>query len=134
MRNLEAGVSNFTGFLTENRAQEPLFWGEFGFALWGDLSDEDVTGANFGTDTDNSTVIEVGKDVVGEIRDVTRNLFWTELGIPGIDLVDVNVDRRQHIVFHKPLRQDDCVFEVVALPRHECDEEVLSESEFAMVG
>ena len=134
MRNLEAGVSNFASFLTEDRTQEPLFWGEFGFTFWCDLSDEDITRANFGTDADNSTIIEVGEDVVGEIRDVTRDLFWSELGVTSVDLVDVNVNRRQHIVFHKPLRQDDGVLEVIALPRHECDEEVLSESEFTTVG
>ena len=63
MRNLEAGVSNFASFLTEDRTQEPLFWGEFGFTFWRDFSDEDVTRANLGTDADNSTVIEVGVDV-----------------------------------------------------------------------
>ena len=44
------------------------------------------------------------------------------------------MDRRQHVVLHEPFAQDDRVFEVVALPRHERHEQVLAQREFAVIG
>ena len=46
----------------------------------------------------------------------------------------VDVDRRQHVVAHEALGQDDGVLEVVALPRHQGDEEVLAEGQLTGVG
>jgi len=45
-----------------------------------------------------------------------------------------HVDAREHVFFHETLGDDDGVFVVVALPRHERDEEVLAERELALVG
>src|SRR4029077_19634776 len=38
------------------------------------------------------------------------------------------------IRFHQPFADDNCVFEVVPAPRHECDQYILSECEFAVIG
>ncbi len=45
-----------------------------------------------------------------------------------------DVDRREDVVLHKALRDDDGVLEVVSLPRHERHEQVLAQGQFTMVG
>ena len=57
-----------------------------------------------------------------------------ELGVAGIDFVLVDVDRREHVVLHQALAEDDGVFEVVALPRHQGHEQVLAQGQLAVIG
>ena len=46
----------------------------------------------------------------------------------------VDVDRGQHVVLDETLAEDDGVLEVVALPRHQGDEQVLAERQLAVIG
>ena len=131
---LSAGVADLAGLLTEDGPQEALLGGELGLALGRDLADEHVAGADLGADADDAPLVEVLQDLLGEVRDVPGDLLGAELGVAGVDLVLVDVDRREHVVAHDPLAEDDGVLEVVALPRHEGDEEVLAEGELAAVG
>ena len=132
--HLEAGVADFAGLLTEDGAQQALFGGQLGLALRRDLADEDVARADFGADADDAAVVEVGEDVVAQVRDVPADLFRSELRVTGVDLVLLDVDRGQHVVLDEAFGEDDRVLEVVALPRHERHEQVLAEGEFAEVG
>ena len=74
------------------------------------------------------------EDVVGEVGDVPADLLRAELGVAGVDLVLVDVDRREHVVLDQPLAEDDRVLEVVALPRHQRDEQVLAQRQLAVIG
>ena len=132
--HLEAGVAHLAGLLTEDGAQEALLRGELGLALRGDLADEHVAGADLGADADDAPLVEVLEDLLGEVGDVPGDLLRAELGVAGVDLVLVDVDRREHVVLHQALREDDGVLEVVALPRHEGDEQVLAQRQLAVVG
>ena len=67
------------------------------------------------------------------VRDVAGDLLVAQLRGAGVDLVLLDVDRRQDVVLHEALREDDRVLEVVALPGHEGDHAVLAERELAMV-
>jgi hypothetical protein len=134
VRNLQRCVAHFAGLLTEDRAEQALLRRELGLTLRGDLADQHVAGADLGTDADDAAVVEIAKDVVTQVGDVTRDLLGTQLGVAGVDLVLVDVDRGEHVVFDQTLAQDDGVLEVVALPRHQGDQQVLAESQFAMVG
>src|SRR3712207_7487619 len=53
---------------------------------------------------------------------------------PYTTLFRSDVDRGQDVVLHEALRQDDRVLVVVALPRHEGDEQVLAQRHLALVG
>src|ERR1019366_1317122 len=130
--NLERGVAHFARLLTEDRAQQSLFGRLLGLTLRRDLADEDVAGLDFGADAHDAEVVQVREDVVGQVRDVASDLLGTELGVASVDLVLLHVDRRQHVVTHETLVQDDGVFVVVALPRHVGDEQVLAERELAV--
>ena len=91
-------------------------------------------GVHLGADADDAALVEVGEDLVGEVRDVPGDLLGTELGVAGVDLVLFDVDRGEDVVADEPLGQDDGVLVVVALPRHEGDEQVLAERELTVVG
>ncbi len=131
VRHLQAGVADLARLLAEDRAQQALLRRELGLALGRDLADEDVARADLGADADDAALVEVLQDVLGQVRDVARDLLGAQLRVAGVDLVLLDVDRREHVVLHEALRQDDRVLEVVALPRHECDEQVLAERELA---
>ena len=101
--HLQRRVADLTGLLTEDRAQQALLRRELGLALGRDLADEDVAGADLGADADDAALVEVLEDVLGEVRDVARDLLGAELGVAGVDLVLLDVDRREHVVLHEAL-------------------------------
>ena len=107
---------------------------QLGLALRRDLADEDVAGADLGADADDAALVEVGEQVGADVGEVTGDLLLAELRVAGVDLVLLDVDRGERVVLHQVLAQDDRVLEVVALPRHERDEEVLAERELAVLG
>src|SRR5690606_33497842 len=134
VRHLQRGVTDLTGLLAEDRAQQALLGGQLGLTLGRDLADEDVTGDDLGTDADDAALVEVGEDLLGDVRDVPGDLLGAQLGVPGVDLVLLDVDRGEDVVLHGAPRQDDRVLVVVALPRHERDEQVLAERHLAVLG
>ena len=134
VRHLERGVADLAGLLAEDGAQQALLGRELGLALGRDLADQHVAGVDLGADAHDAPLVEVLQDVLGQVGDVARDLFGPELGVAGVDLVLVDVDRGEHVVAHEALGQDDGVLEVVALPRHERREQVLPERQLAVVG
>ena len=92
MWNLEAGVANFTSLLTEDCAQQALFWCQFGFTLRSDFSNEHITRTNFGAYANDSAVVEVGKDVVAQVWNVASDFFWSKLGVTSVNFVFLDVN------------------------------------------
>ena len=99
-----------------------------------DLADQDVARLHLGADPDDAALVEVGQHLLGDVRDVPGDLLGAQLGVAGVDLVLLDVDRRQHVVLHQALREDDRVLVVVALPRHDRDEQVLAQRHLAVLG
>ncbi|OQA69359.1 MAG: hypothetical protein BWY37_00820 [Firmicutes bacterium ADurb.Bin262] len=86
---------------------------------------------HFGADVDDARLVEVAQRFLADVRDVAGDFFRTELGIAGGDFELFDVDRGEHVVFDDAFADQDRVFEVVAVPRHERDEDVAAEREFA---
>src|SRR3954469_11928184 len=131
--NLQRGVAHLAALLVEDRAQQALLGRQLGLALGRDLADQDVAGTDLGADADDAALVEVGQQLRAHVREVTRDLLLAELGVAGVDLVLLDVDRGEDVVLHQVLAEDDRVLEVVALPRHERDEQVLAERELAVL-
>src|SRR3954469_2511350 len=131
--NLQRGVAHLAALLVEDRAQQALLGRQLGLALRRDLADEDVAGPDLGADADDAALVEVGEQLRAHIGEVTGDLLLAELGVAGVDLVLLDVDRGEDVVLHQVLAEDDRVLEVVALPRHERDEQVLAERELAVL-
>ena len=134
VRHLERGVAHLARLLAEDRAQQPLLGGQLGLALGRDLPDEDVARVDLGADPHDAALVEVRQDLLGDVRDVARDLLGAQLGVAGVDLVLFDVDRGEDVVLHQTLGEDDRVLVVVALPRHERDQQVAPERELAVVG
>ena len=133
VRDLHRGVTHLAGLLAEDGTEQTLLRSQLGLALRGDLADEHIARTDLGTDADDAAFVEVG-DFLAQVRDVPGDFFGAELGVAGIDLVLLDVDRREHVVLHQALGEDDGVLEVVALPRHEGDEQVLAERQLTVIG
>ena len=131
VRDLERGVAHFARLLAEDRAEQSLLRGELGLALGRDLADEVVAGVDLGADPDDPALVEVLQDLLGHVGDVAGDLLGPELGVAGVDLVLLDVDRGQDVVLDQPLGDDDRVLVVVALPRHVRDDQVATERELA---
>src|SRR5207237_3203456 len=116
------------------RAKEPLLGGELGLALGRDLPDEDVLRTYLGADVDDPVLVEVGERLLADVRDVSGDLLRAELGVAGLGLVLLYMDRRELVVLDDAVAKDDGVLVVAALPGHEGDEDVLAERELALVG
>ena len=134
VRHLKGGVANIVSLGTEDGAQQALLGGQSALALRRDLADQDVARADLGADADDAVLVEVGKHVLGEVRDLASDLLGAELGVAGVDLVTGDIDGRQQVLGHQALGHDDTVLVVEAFPRHVCHGEVLAQCELAMIG
>src|SRR5437867_4316075 len=134
VRDLQRGVAHLARLLLEDRADELLLGGQLGLALGRDLADEQVAGADLGADAHDAPVVEVAQRLLRAVRDVAGDLLVAELRRAGVDLVLLDVDRGELVVLDEAVGQDDRVLEVVALPGHEGDEQVLAERHLAVVG
>ena len=102
--HLEAGVSYVTRLLTKDRSQELFLGGQLGLALGRYLADQDVAGCHGGADTDDAAVVQILEGRLGDIGNVPRNLLGTQLGVPGLDLELLDVDRGEEVLFDQLLR------------------------------
>ena len=71
---------------------------------------------------------------LADVRNVAGDFLGAELGVAGGDLELGDVDRGVDVLLHDALGDDDGILEVVAVPRHEGDEHVAAEGEFAVLG
>ena len=132
--DLQRGVPDFPGLLTEDSPQQPLLGGEVGLALGGDLAHQDVAGADLGADADDAVLVQVLQGVLAHVGDIPGDLLGAQLGIPGVDLVLLNVDGGVQILPDQPLVQKDGVLVVVAFPGHEAHQDVLAQGDLALIG
>ena len=102
--------------------------------LGSDPPDQDVAGTDPGADADDARFVEVPEEALGDAGHLARDGLRTQLGVPRLHGVLLDVDRGVAVVLDEPLRNDDCVLEVVAAPRHEGDQHVAAERQFAAVG
>jgi hypothetical protein len=130
----QRGVLHVGGLFTEDGAEQALFRGQLGFALRRDLADENVAGLHLGADADDAVRSEVLEGFFTDIGNVAGDFFGSELGVAGADFEFVDVDRGVDVLLHDALGDHDGILEVVAVPRHEGDEHVPAEGEFAVLG
>ncbi len=113
--------------------QQLLLGRQLALALRRDLADQDVAGLDASADAHDAALVEVAQRLLGDVRDVARELLAPELGLADLDLELVDVDRRVDVVLDEVRAEQDRVFVVVAVPRHERDRHVLAEGEHAVL-
>ena len=92
MGDLQGRVADFARLLTKNCAQKSFLRCQLGLTLGSDFSYKDVAGTDLSPDPDYAPFVEIGKDLLGEVRNVSGDLLSPELCVPGIDLVLLNMD------------------------------------------
>ena len=133
-RHAQAGVLHVRGLLAENRAQQLLFRRQLGLALGRDLAHQDVARVHLGADVNDAGLVELGQRRFTDVGDVARDFLGTEFGVARHCLQFFDMDGGEVILIHHALGDENRVLEVVAVPRHERDQHVASEREFAHVG
>ena len=133
-RHAQRGVLHVRSLFAEDHAQKLFFRRELGFALGRDLADEHVARLHFGADVHDAGLVEAHELAFGEVRNVAGDFFGAELRVAGDHGELFDVDRRVAVVGDDAFGDQHRVFVVVAVPRHEGDQHVLTEGEFAHVG
>ena len=127
-------VFDLARFLAEDGPKQFLFRRQFGLTLGRNLADQDVARRHFGADADDALFVQILERVFAHVGDVTRDLFRTKLGLPGIHLVLLDVDGRIFVVLHQPFAHQDGVLEVAAFPAHVGHDHVLAQGQLAALG
>ena len=132
VRYLEGGIPYLSCFLTENSSEKPLLRSKLGLSLRSYLSYQNIPGAYLGADTDDSVLVEVLEGIIADTRNILRYLLRSKLGISCLTLILFDMDRGVYVILNKSLREKNRILIVVALPGHEADERVLSESDLTV--
>ena len=124
--NSQRRVFHVGGFFTEDSAQQSFFRRQFRFGFRRDFADENVAWFHFCADAHDAVRSQIAQRFFADIWNIARDFFRPEFGIarPDLELIDVNgsVD----VFLHHLLRDHDGVFKVVAVPRHERDQDITS--------
>ena len=87
-----------------------------------------------GADADHARFVQIAQHGLADVGNVARDFFRPELGVAGLDLVLLDVQRGVVILFHHLFGDQDRVLEVVTAPRHEGHQDVASQSQLAVIG
>src|SRR5207247_782001 len=99
-----------------------------------DFTYEYIARLHVRADPDDARFVQVLEERFADVRNVTRDFFGAEFRIARLDLEFLDVNRRVVVVFHQTFGNQDGVFKVVTAPRHERDEDVAAQGQFAFVG
>ena len=127
-------VFNVRRFLTEDRTQQFLFWRQLGFTFRRYLTNQNVAAGHFRTDVNDTGFIQFRERSFTHVRDISGDLFRPQLGVTGHTGQFLNVDGGETVFLDNTLGNEDGVFEVVAVPRHERYAHVLAQRQFTEIG
>src|SRR5271166_3000251 len=133
-RNPQRGIAHVGRLLAENGAQEFFLRRHRAFALRRDLANQDIAGADFGADIDDARFVEILQRLFRDVGNVAGDFLGAELGVARHHLEFLDVDRSEDVVLDDALGEKDRVLEIVAVPRHERDEDVTAERKLAEIG
>ena len=79
MRHFQGSITHFTCLLTKDRTQQTLLSSQLRLALRCYFSDQDITGADLCSDTDNTALIQILKRVLTDTRYIACDLLGSVL-------------------------------------------------------
>lgn len=111
-----------------------LFRRKLAFGFRSDLSYDDISSLDYGSDPDNTVLIQILELIHRNSRDIIRRLFRPEFRISHLYLIFFDLDRGELIIFHEPLGYHDRIFIVISFPWHERYSQILSQRHLAFDG
>ena len=133
-RHTQRCIFHIGCFFTENGAQQFLFGSQLGFTLRRYFTHQHVAGFHFRTDINDTGFVQTALHTLGQVRNITGNIFRTQLGVAGNDIQLFNMNRGITVVCGHLFRNQNRVFIVVSVPRHKGDNHVLTQSQLTQVG
>ena len=95
---------------------------------------QDVARLDRGADANHAAFVEIAQERIGDVRDVARDFFRSELGVARFDFELFDVDRGVVVILDQFFADQDGVLEVAAAPWHERHEHVPAERQLALIG
>src|SRR5262249_34190631 len=133
-RNFKAVVLYVFAGAAEDSVQQLFLWRQLALGFRRNFADENIARHDDRADTNDAVVVEVAQRLRRDVGNVTGELFLAELGLTDFDFELLDVDRGVGVVAHQLFADDDRVLEVVAVPRHERDQDVAPQRQLAMIG
>ena len=103
MRHTQGCILHISRLLTEDSTQETLFRCEFLFAFWCDLADQDIIRTDFGTDTNNTVLVQILYRIFPNIGNVARYFFRSQLCIAGFHFILLDMNGGKAVFLDKAL-------------------------------
>src|SRR6185369_6357501 len=122
-----------SGLFTEDGAKQLFFWRELGFTFRRYFADDDVALLHGCADSNHARFIQIAQHGFADVRDVTRDFLWSELGVARFEFKFLDVYGGVIVLFHQLLGDQDGVFEVVTAPWHEGHEHITAKCQFAEI-
>ena len=101
VRYFQRGVTHFSCLLTEDRTQQALLSSQLSLSLRSYLTNQDIAGTNLCTNTNDSSVVQIFQCIITDTRNVSGDLFRSKLGITGLCLIFLNMDRCIYIIHNQ---------------------------------
>ena len=131
---LEGSVLHVAGLITEDGLEQFLLGRGVCLTLRGNLTDNDITGLDMCTDTNDTVLVEVLGGILAHVRYIGGELLHTTLGLAHFaELLD-DMYGGEEVVTHDTFGEDDSILVVVTFPGDISDLEVITEREFTGFG
>ena len=88
----DRSIADVFCLFAEDCAEEAFLRAKLLFALWRNLTDEDIAVLNFGTNGYDTIFAEVAEGSFGYVWNITSNLFWTKLSFANLNIEVTNVN------------------------------------------
>ncbi len=132
--HLQGGVPDLAGLFAKDGTEEAFLGVELGLPLGGHLAHQDIPGVNLGPHPDDAPLVQLPQHILPHVGDVAGNLLRPQLGVPGLNLVFLDVDGGVNVVAHHLFVDEHRVLVVVALPGHKADEGVFAQGDLPVLG
>src|SRR5690606_10697103 len=133
VRNTQAGVGHLFCYFSEDRLKHFFFRAQGAGFFRCQLGDEYIARIDVASDFSDTTLVEVLEILAGNVRYRGGQGFRTAEGLVAADLMFLDFDVGQSTGLNKTAADNGRIFEVVPVPGKESDEEVATESQFAIV-
>src|SRR5699024_7954240 len=103
VRHLQGRIPYLARLLAEDRTEQSLLSGELCLSLRSHFSDQNIPCTDFCSDPDDSSLIKIFQRIVADTRNISGDLFRSELGVPGLCLILFDMDRSIDVILNQSL-------------------------------
>ena len=101
MRNFKGSISYLSCLLSEDCPEQTLFCSKLCLSLRSNFTYQNVTCTNLCANADDTALIKIFQSIVANARNISCDLFRSQLGISGFCFIFFNMDGCINIVLNK---------------------------------